>query len=127
MSLGRNDKNKIMKMELHDVKFIFTMCGRNWNRSHYPFIVYYYQRRDSIKLHHQCDAMTDDDIMMCHKNSADEWEHELSINADCSIDNHRDWCAENNFGANNFGFSPTVMLESKIRHDVGLHVPSPVI
>ena len=46
----------------------------------------------------------------------------LSANDDCIMDNHKDWCAEDNFGANNFVLNPTVIPTSKIRHDVGLHV-----
>ena len=118
MALGRNDASNFMQMESYDVKFICTTHGRNWNRSYCPFFGCHCQRVDSFKLDHQCDEMIDDERMLHHKNAADEWEHELSVNADCSVDNHKDWRAENNFGLN-----PTVAPTSKIRHNVGSCVP----
>jgi len=30
--------NHIVQIELHNVKFTYTIYCRNWNRSHYPFL-----------------------------------------------------------------------------------------
>jgi len=47
--LGRKDINKIVQVKLYDVKFIYTMYVRNWNRSYYSFLGCYCQRGDSFK------------------------------------------------------------------------------
>ena len=96
MDLGRNNASKIVQMELNDVKLMHTMYGKNCNMRHCPFIGCYCQRAHSFKLDHQCDAMADDEYVICQKNAVDEWEHELSVNDDYSIDNHKGWCAKKN-------------------------------
>ena len=90
MALGRNNASKIVQIELHDVKFVRTMHSRNWNRTCHPFIGHYYQRGDIFKFDCQCNEMRDDEHVLCCKNAVDEWEHELSANADHSIGNHKD-------------------------------------
>ena len=118
MDLGRNDPKNIVQVELHDVKFICTRCARNWNVRVCTFLGCYCQRGDSFKLNHKCEVVTDEEHIVCHNNAADEWESELSINAEYSVDDHKDWCAENNFGLN-----PAFLSTSKIRYDSGLHMP----
>ena len=72
----------LCKVESHDVKFFCTMSTRNWNRSFCPFLGYYCQRGDSFNLNYQCEIMTDEEHIAHHNNTADEWEYELSVNAD---------------------------------------------
>ena len=40
-----------------------------------------------------------------------------------SREDHKDWCIDNNYGVNNFGLDPTHIPLSKMRHDIGLHIP----
>ena len=77
---------------------------------------------DSFKLNHECEVMTDYEHVVFHNNATDEWEHELSVNPDYSVKDHNDWCAENNFGVNNFGLNRAVLPMTKIRCDAGLHM-----
>ena len=73
MALGRNDPKNVVQVELYGVKFICTMCTRNWNRHFHPFLSCYCQRGNSIKLNHQCEVMEYEEHVMNYKNAADEW------------------------------------------------------
>ena len=41
--------------------------------------------------------MTDEEYVMHYENTKSEWEEELTNNPDCNIEDHKDWCAINNF------------------------------
>ena len=47
--------------------------------------------------------MTEDRLNLHYKNTIYEWDYELSINPYYSVEDHKDWCAENNYGVNNSG------------------------
>ena len=113
----------ITQIELHDVKFTHAMHCRNWNRSHYPFLGCYCQRGESFNEDHTCKLMSDEEHLFYYENAKQEWEDELRINPDSSIADHKDWCASNNFGVNNFGLHPKHLPLSNIRYDFGLHMP----
>ena len=70
---------------------------------------------DIFKPNHECEVMKDEEHAVCHKNALDEWECELSVNPDYSVEDHKDSCAENNFGVDNFSLHPAVLPASKIR------------
>ena len=63
---------------------------------------------------------------MHHKKYVGEWECESIVNPEHSIEDHKDWCAENKFGVNNFGLDPSILPMSKTRHGAGLHLPCAV-
>ena len=67
--------------------------------------------------------MTDDEHVIYYKNAKAEWEEELRNNPHCNIEDHKDWCAENNFGFNNFGLNPKCLSRSKVRYDFGFTCP----
>ena len=67
--------------------------------------------------------MTDEEHVFYFKNAKREWEEELRINPNSNVEDHKDWCAANNFGVNNFGLHPMHLPRSKIRYDFGLHMP----
>ena len=41
-----------------------------------------------------------------YQNAKKEWEEELMLNLNASIEDHKDWCTANNFGVDNFGIDP---------------------
>ena len=45
------------------------------------------------------------------------------MKSDCTREDRKDWYAENNHGVRNFGLEPTCAPLSKMRHNVGLHMP----
>ena len=66
--------------------------------------------------------MTDDEYVMHYENSKSEWEEELRNNTYCNIGDHKHWCAENNFGVNNFGLNLKHLPLSKVTCDFLLHM-----
>ena len=112
-----------MQVESRGVKNFHATRASSWNRRLHPFLGCYYQRGDIVKLNHEREVMIDGEHVMCHKNVADECECELSVNPDHSAEDHKDWCAKNNFVVNNFGLDPAFLPASKTRYEVGLHVP----
>ena len=87
--LGRSNRKNVVQVELHDVKFIHAMHARNWNRSYCPFLGCYCERGESFKAGHRGEIMTDAKYFIYHKNEVDEWEHELSVNPDCTREDHK--------------------------------------
>ena len=76
------------------------MCARSWIEGCTLFLATTIKGADSFKLNNKFE---DYEHVVSHNNATDEWEHELSVNPDYSAKDHNDWCAENNFGVNNFG------------------------
>ena len=71
--------------------------------------------------------MTDEAHAACYDNATMEWEQMKLIDDNPSVSDHVNWCAEHNFGVNNFGINPKLLPLSCIRHDVGLHMVCAII
>ena len=67
--------------------------------------------------------MSDEEHLFYCENAKQEWEEGLRINPNSSVEDHKDWCAANNYGVNNFGLHPKHLLLLNIKHDFGLHMP----
>jgi len=66
--------------------------------------------------------MSDEEHVFYFENAKKEWEEELRINPNSSIEDYKDWCTANNFGINNFSLHPKNLPLSNIRYDFGLHM-----
>ena len=126
-AMERENHDKLLLLELHDVKFTYTIFNRNWNREFFPFLGCYCQRGDSFREGHTCRRMTDEEHLACYENASMEWEEIKKIEDNPSFSEHADWCSEFNFGVNNFGMHPKHVPLSTIRYDVGLHMVCAII
>ena len=71
--------------------------------------------------------MTDEEHLALYENAQSEWENEVSNEDNPSIAEHEGWCAENNYGVNNFGLHPRLLPLSMVRYDIGLHMVCAIV
>jgi len=103
--------------DMHDGKLLYLLSQHSmWNRKNHPFLLCKCKRNSNFS--HDCSMWKDEEYAEKWAVSQHKWEVMESLPQEWSVDKHRNWCDEKNFGITHFGIEPKNLPVSSIRFDV---------
>ena len=109
---------------MHDGKMLYLLTQHlAWSRKHNPFLLCKCKQGEGVTNNdsHVCIPISHDEQVLLYNRSEKRWEQKrsrLKEGESYEVAHHRDWVAEENFGASHFGLSPEMLCRDDIRFDV---------
>ena len=112
--------SSVFCLHVDDVKMLYVMTQHSlWNRKHHPFLLCKCKRGETTNNEeHVCTPVTDEEYKNDWNRSLRRWDYKVSKCASYTVDSHRNWCDENNYGVTHFGCTPDDLPMSSIYFDI---------
>ena len=121
--------NSISFYDMHDGKMLYLLTQHSaWNRKHHPFLLCKCKRGDGVRNpYHECVRISHGDQIKYFNHSKKRWEERSDDDAGLqyTMEMHKNWIDEKNYGISHFGIHPDKLCRDNIRFDI-FHMKSAI-